>query len=111
VNNLNNDWRSQAACLGKNTEAFFPIDITKRNLSKIIECFKICDTCQVSEYCLYSACINGDEGIWGRTTKRMRKVFLKERNQDEELTIEECKALINYLKDNKVYPYKSTAHL
>jgi hypothetical protein len=103
---MKDDWYKNAACIGANTESFFPLVIKKKNLPQVISCFDLCESCSVSDKCLYQACINKEYGIWGRTTERMRKVFLKERDSTQELTLEECASLIQYLKDNEIYPYK-----
>lgn len=105
---MRDNWQSSANCIGSDTETFFPIVIKKRNLPQVKACFSICEECTVSDICLYTACVNKEYGIWGRTTERMRRVFLSERDNSKDLTLEECKSLIQYLKDNKIYPYKGT---
>jgi hypothetical protein len=103
---MRDEWYNKASCKGSNTEAYFPLVVKKKNLPQIISCFEVCESCLVSDLCLYNACVNKEYGIWGRTTERMRSIFLSERDNTSELTVEECRSLIQYLKDNDIYPYK-----
>jgi WhiB family redox-sensing transcriptional regulator len=108
---MNDDWRDFAACKSSETTNFFPLVIKKKNFSQISSCFTLCESCPVSDHCLYNACINKEYGIWGRTTEKMRKIFLEERDSSKDLTLEECSALIHYLKDNKIYPNKNLLNI
>jgi len=64
------DWRSQAACLGKDTTLFFPKSMQDENAWKAR---RICAGCPVAEACLRDALVTGDpHGIRGGMSPRQR---------------------------------------
>lgn len=99
------DWRPHAACLGVETELFFPISILKSNKRQIEELFDLCSQCSVSTECLKEAFDTNSIGIWAKTTYIQREHYLEFRQSDEEVTFEECKELFEYIDTNDIYPY------
>jgi WhiB family redox-sensing transcriptional regulator len=66
-------WREQAACLGADTELFFPIGNSgPAALEQIDEAKAVCGRCPVIEQCLKWATEVGEVGIWGGMTDSER---------------------------------------
>ncbi len=64
-----NDWQSQANCLGVDPDLFFP----ERGASTR-EAKEVCRGCIVREDCLEYAIANGEKfGIWGGMSERERR--------------------------------------
>ena len=105
------NWQAKAECKKYPDVDFFPVVINKKNISQISSTFKICESCEVSDACLYVACVDKEQGIWGRTTSKMRDIFLSQRDETYPFSLEECSALIDYLKVNNVYPTKTMINL
>jgi WhiB family redox-sensing transcriptional regulator len=64
------EWRSQANCLGIETNLFFP----DRGSEMIQQAKAVCHSCVVREQCLQFALVNSERfGIWGGTSERERK--------------------------------------
>lgn len=60
-------WRHDAACIGLDSESFFPEDQSSTYAKKV------CVACTVKDPCLSWALTKGERGIWGGTTDRERK--------------------------------------
>lgn len=62
------DWRTEAACLGQDTEVFFP-----ENEDQAAAARAVCAVCPVRLECLeWAIAARQDEGIWGGKTGRER---------------------------------------
>jgi WhiB family redox-sensing transcriptional regulator len=87
-----NGWKSQASCRNVDTSIFFSTskseDITKAK--------RICSSCPVSAYCLYSALQYQYQGVWGNTTEEERNYITKViyKNDVSNVTLEHCKVLV-----------------
>ena len=68
-------WREHAACLGMDTEIFFP-EGTPPKEAKLI-----CSDCMVRPECLEFALDFSCTGVWGGTTKAERARILRQRNE------------------------------
>lgn len=76
-------WREAAACLGMDTDIFFPLEVlggpkrgkgTPGEKARAEAAKEICARCGVIDSCLDYAIGNGDEfGIWGGTTPGERR--------------------------------------
>jgi WhiB family redox-sensing transcriptional regulator len=75
-------WRDAAACLGTDTDAFFPAKGGSTRYAK-----RICRSCPVRAQCLEEALewdaiqAGGPAGIWGGKSPQERKAILRERKQ------------------------------
>ncbi len=73
----NNDWREKAACMGSDTDIFFP-----PILSESEEALKICADCTVQAECLeYALATKQETGVWGGMRESDRKRILEQRNK------------------------------
>lgn len=73
-------WRERAACAtpGTNTDAFFA---SERESELVDEARATCNRCPVRANCLTSAYTDREEwGIWGGTTNRERRTYLRKAN-------------------------------
>lgn len=105
---FNVNWREGAACKDKDTSLFFPYTVTRANSSKILDAFTICESCPVSAHCLYEAFINDYDGIWGRTTRQQRHVYLSELTKeypDQPLTVDMCSEYVLHTTQIHEIPY------
>lgn len=89
---MNDDWREQALCAGKETNLFFPesgLNAAIRQ-SRMMKAF--CKACPVRIDCLHYA-INTEEpfGIWGGLSAKERKVVFSTYGI---MTIEQVRKLI-----------------
>ncbi|MGH8902192.1 MAG: WhiB family transcriptional regulator [Egibacteraceae bacterium] len=68
-------WRDQAACVGDDTERFFPAGSTGAEAAAhIAEAKAVCAGCKVSQQCLDYALTTGQhDGIWGGLTEDERR--------------------------------------
>lgn len=80
------DWRTQAACRGMSTEAFYPPeDATLGEAAAVSKAaIKVCAGCPVRDLCLKDA---DEYGVWGGTTQSQRRKgnVLSRASQDEEI--------------------------
>lgn len=95
-------WREDALCRNNPNfiiDDFFMVSITKKNIRKVLEINNLCRECPVAPECLHEALIFNYDGIWAGTTARQRKVYIQTtRNSTvEDLTIEECKQMVQDL--------------
>jgi WhiB family transcriptional regulator, redox-sensing transcriptional regulator len=68
------DWRSGAACLGADSDLFFPISATGPGERQIARAKRICAGCAVRRECLDFALAHDQVyGIWGGTTPDDRR--------------------------------------
>lgn len=68
------DWRASTACLGYDTEWFFPVGSSGPALEQIEQAKAVCGRCAVSTYCLDRALATGQtDGIWGGLTEGERR--------------------------------------
>ena len=73
-------WRNRAACLGENSELFFPDGKTGPALLQTEEAKAVCHRCEVAATCLKWAIESGqDYGVWGGMSEYERRA-LKSRN-------------------------------
>lgn len=70
---MDEEWRSLAYCLGKDTNLFYPEIGTKGAAEQTKNTKTICALCKVSAECLQSAIANDEQfGIWGGLTPKER---------------------------------------
>ncbi|MGH8904883.1 MAG: WhiB family transcriptional regulator [Egibacteraceae bacterium] len=71
------NWRDRAACLGMDTEWFFPAGSTGlAALEQAAEAKAICARCPVVEACLdWALATNQDAGVWGAKTEDERRTL------------------------------------
>jgi len=63
------DWRDEAACLGKDTDGFYP----ERSHTEAARAKAVCKGCLVREDCLTEAIANNERfGIWGGMDTQQR---------------------------------------
>ncbi|MGH8901475.1 MAG: WhiB family transcriptional regulator [Egibacteraceae bacterium] len=75
-------WRSKAACLGEDTELFFPAGTTGRALDQTEQAKATCRRCDVSAACLDWALKTGqDDGIWGGLSEEQRRTLRRTRQR------------------------------
>ncbi|MGH3921509.1 MAG: WhiB family transcriptional regulator [Egibacteraceae bacterium] len=69
-------WRDWAACLGEDTEAFFPSGTTGRALEQVEQAKAVCRGCAVAKDCLEWALeTNQDAGVWGGLSEDERRTL------------------------------------
>jgi WhiB family redox-sensing transcriptional regulator len=74
------DWRSKAHCLGKETNWFYPETGVKGYAKQIADVKAFCRLCKVSAQCLDNAILNKESfGIWGGLTPKERSNLVKNR--------------------------------
>jgi WhiB family transcriptional regulator, redox-sensing transcriptional regulator len=56
------DWRRSAACLGRDTNLWYPEGAQRRNAR---EAKAVCQGCPVRAECLDFAIKHGERGVWG----------------------------------------------
>lgn len=103
---IQDEWKDQALCKGSRTSDYFPVRITRENIDTLTEIFELCEKCKVNAECLESAIVNEELGVWGRTTLRQRKQFIKNilDKKISNLTLEKCKDFISFLTKNNIKP-------
>ena len=70
------DWRESAACLGADTELFFPVGFTGPAAADIQAAKVFCGRCLVRDCCLaYALDTSQTAGIWGGYDENERKVM------------------------------------
>ncbi|MGH8896463.1 MAG: WhiB family transcriptional regulator [Egibacteraceae bacterium] len=76
-------WRDQAACVGDDTERFFPAGSTGGEAAAhIAEAKVVCAGCKVSQHCLDYALDTGQhDGIWGGKTEDERRSLRRKRQR------------------------------
>lgn len=71
---MNEDWRKDALCVGKNVHLFYPEVNVKGAIKQINAMKAICNMCPVKFECLEFAIENNEEyGIWGGMLANERK--------------------------------------
>lgn len=69
-------WWIKAACLGEDTEMFFPIGSTGRALEQTEQAKAICAVCEVRTECLEWAIVNNQQdGVWGGLPEDERRTL------------------------------------
>lgn len=75
-------WRDQAACLGLDTELFFPTGATGRALDQIEQAKAVCVCCPVAPECLEWALeTSQDAGVWGGLSEEERRTLRRSRQR------------------------------
>jgi WhiB family transcriptional regulator, redox-sensing transcriptional regulator len=70
------DWRDRAACLGMDTELFFPVGTGGAAVAQVSRAKQVCALCLVRIPCLAWALANGEDGgVWGGTTEDERRAL------------------------------------
>lgn len=70
------DWRDEAACVGVDPEAFFPIGTTGPAVEQIEQAKAVCARCPVLGRCLAFAVEMGlTDGVWGGLSEEERKAM------------------------------------
>lgn len=73
-------WRAKAACLGYDTELFFPAGTTGAAVEQTARAKAVCQRCDVSAQCLaWALATNEDAGIWGGKTEDERRTLRRSR--------------------------------
>lgn len=68
------DWCDGAACVGLDTELFFPLGMTGPALDQAERAKAVCAGCAVAGECLEWALVTGQQdGIWGGLTEDERR--------------------------------------
>lgn len=79
MNRQYGDWRERAACRDADPELFFPVSDVGPGARQTAQAKEICARCPVQTQCLTFALRNGlDDGIFGGTTARERRVLVRE---------------------------------
>jgi len=71
-------WRRLAACVGADSDMFFPISEEEAGPAKAV-----CGTCPVRDECLEWALAAREEGIWGGLTERERLRLRRQRGGEQ----------------------------
>lgn len=69
---IDQDWTSEAACTGADTDMFFPEGVTEAKYMLIRARKLYCDQCPVRPQCYGYAIRTGAVGIWGGTLIPLR---------------------------------------
>jgi WhiB family transcriptional regulator, redox-sensing transcriptional regulator len=76
------DWRKSAACLGMDTELFFPVGTGGAAVAQIGRAKQVCALCLVRIPCLAWALASGqDAGVWGGATEDERRALRSPRTR------------------------------
>lgn len=76
------NWRDQAACLGQDTERFYPVGSTGRAVEQAEEAKAICQAYPVATQCLEWALENNQhDDIWGGKTEDERRSLRRARQR------------------------------
>lgn len=71
-------WHHYAACVGEDTELFFPIGTTGPALHQTQKAKQICRNCPVQCLCLEWALLAGiDHGVWGGLAEEERRALTR----------------------------------
>jgi WhiB family transcriptional regulator, redox-sensing transcriptional regulator len=74
------DWRDRAACIGMDSEFFFPLGCTGAALDQVEEAKAVCRRCPVITQCLEWAIeTNQQDGVWGGLSKDERRTLRRSR--------------------------------
>jgi WhiB family redox-sensing transcriptional regulator len=74
----NENWRLNAACLGQDTEMFYPEPGTKGAVKQANDVKAFCNICTVKSECLEYALKNDEAfGVWGGLTPKERIKLLR----------------------------------
>ncbi len=67
-------WRDRAACVGADTDLFFPIGSTGFAVLQVREAKQVCAPCPVRSLCLdWAVKLNIDHGVWGGLSEEERR--------------------------------------
>lgn len=70
-------WRDNAACLGLESEIFYPITDEEADTARAI-----CEACEVRVECLeYALARREKDGVWGGATERDRRRIIRQRRR------------------------------
>lgn len=80
MNPVRLQWRDRAACLGEDTERFFPVGASGAALDLIEQAKQVCAACAVSSQCLeYALATHQDAGVWGGKSEDERRGLRRQR--------------------------------
>jgi WhiB family redox-sensing transcriptional regulator len=75
-------WRAKAACLGMDSELFFPVATTGPALEQTERAKAVCRRCPVLNACLEWALeTKQDAGVWGGLTEDERRTLRRSRQR------------------------------
>lgn len=75
-------WRDKAACLGEDTERFFPLGTTGPALDQVEAAKAVCRQCPVVTQCLEWALVNNQQdGVWGGLSEDQRRTLRRSRQR------------------------------
>ena len=73
------NWREQAACLGSQSDVFFPVGRGAGSRNWVMAAKRICASCPVRPECLsYAVTTIQPDGVWGGTTPKERQKLRRE---------------------------------
>ncbi len=76
------NWLDQAACLGEDTEIFFPAGTTGLALEQTEQAKAVCRGCAVVTQCLdWALETNQDVGVWGGLSENERRTLRRSRQR------------------------------
>lgn len=79
---MSRHWRDEAACLGKDTEVFFPSGTTGRALEQAAEAKAVCVQCPVIQQCLdWALATSQQDGVWGGMSEEERRLLRRGRQR------------------------------
>ena len=74
------DWRTDAACLGRDPELFFPVGTSGEAEEQVADAKAVCAGCVVVSPCLeWAIATNQDSGVWGGLTEEERRSLRRSR--------------------------------
>ncbi|MGH8903868.1 MAG: WhiB family transcriptional regulator [Egibacteraceae bacterium] len=83
-------WRERAACLGEDTECFFPAGTSGPALDLIERAKQLCADCVVSSQCLEYAVQTNQDGVWGGLTEDERRRLRRQRSRKSAQRPRDC---------------------
>ncbi|MGH8898936.1 MAG: WhiB family transcriptional regulator [Egibacteraceae bacterium] len=74
-------WRERAACLGEDTERYFPVGASGPALDQIEQAKRVCAACVVCSECLEYALETNQDGVWGGMSQDERRSLRRSRQR------------------------------
>ena len=92
-----NNWKNDALCKGMFTQDFFPQKDNKFTVAKTRTLIQMCLECPVKVECLYEACMNEDDGIWGGCSFKERVAWARSLGYKSvtSVTIDDCENFLS----------------
>lgn len=76
VLDVDDSWRTKAACRQTDPDLFFPVGTTGPALDHIASAKAVCQQCPVQAPCLeFALATNQDAGVWGGTSEEDRRIL------------------------------------